>query len=233
MLVLRIQFDETYERIFGPDVGTDQAWEAVESASSVQHGAMIVISAAPDAEAARLSGQATLIVPGNLDADTVRNLCGIDGAMLFDPAGVCHAIAVILDGVATPEGDPARGARFNSAVRYLGTTEHKTMVCIVSEDGTIDVLPDFHPRIRHAEIIEALDELRRLSGAHQDGETFHNAWQKVESLAFYMNRAECDEANQLYESEQQARLAAGGFAIRGLRLEPNPAMDGSFFLADG
>jgi hypothetical protein len=59
-------------------------------------------------EAARLSAQATLIEPALLSPELLRQATGIDGAVLFDPDGTCHALGVILDGTATAkETDPA------------------------------------------------------------------------------------------------------------------------------
>jgi hypothetical protein len=34
------------------------------------------------------------------------------GGVLIDPNGTCYAIGVILDGIATTKGDPARGSRY-------------------------------------------------------------------------------------------------------------------------
>ena len=48
---------------------------------------------------------------------------------------------VILDGQATTHGDPARGARFNSAVRYVTSAAGKALAVVVSENGFFDVLP--------------------------------------------------------------------------------------------
>ena len=67
-------------------------------------------------------------------------LTAIDGALLVDPDGTCTAIGVILDGRATRGGDPARGARFNSAVRYVEGADHPCLAMVVSEEGTVDVI---------------------------------------------------------------------------------------------
>ena len=65
----------------------------------------------------------------------------VDGAILVDPTGTCHAVGVILDGYASGKGDSSRGARFNSAVRYHETQSGECLVIIVSEDGMIDLIP--------------------------------------------------------------------------------------------
>lgn len=71
--------------------------------------------------------------------DMLRKLTSVDGALLVDNTGKCHAYGVILDGKAKKGGDTGRGSRFNSAVNY--TSSHKGSFAIVlSEDGMIDIL---------------------------------------------------------------------------------------------
>jgi hypothetical protein len=102
---------------------------------------MLVVSSEAAAEAARLASQALLVEGVALSPALVRQVTSIDGAVLVDPGGVVIAIGVILDGTASGDGDRARGARYNSAVRYLATAPRSTMIVLVSEDGTLDLLP--------------------------------------------------------------------------------------------
>ena len=60
-----------------------------------------------------------------LNDSLIRNVTSIDGAVLLDSHGVCHSIGVILDGIATNKGTSARGARYNSAVRYVDGNKKK------------------------------------------------------------------------------------------------------------
>ena len=85
------------------------------------------------------AGQGTAIVPRALEPDVLQAATGIGGAILLDPGGVCHAIGVILDGVATAGGARARGSRFNSAANYV-RGRHGTLAVVVSDDGSVDVL---------------------------------------------------------------------------------------------
>jgi hypothetical protein len=39
---------------------------------------------------------------------------------------------VILDGLATPDGNPARGARFNSALRYVAAPKKGSVAIVIS-----------------------------------------------------------------------------------------------------
>lgn len=114
----------------------------VEKAAKEVHGTMLLISEKASDEADRLKKQSTPLVPCKLTPDLLDHLTSIDGAVLLGTDGVCHAIGVILDGLAVEDGDPARGARFNSALRYIGTRKEACMAIVVSEDGGVDMVPD-------------------------------------------------------------------------------------------
>jgi DNA integrity scanning protein DisA with diadenylate cyclase activity len=71
----------------------------------------------------------------------LRLVTNIDGAVLIEPSGMCHAIGAILDGLATEKGDSSRGSRYNSALRYVNSSKYPVLAVVVSEDGWIDLLP--------------------------------------------------------------------------------------------
>ena len=80
----------------------------------------------------------------------ITRVTSIDGALLIDRSGICHAIGVILDGLASPKGTPSRGARFNSAIRYVESAKSantEVLAIVVSEDGSVDVLPDLPAQV--------------------------------------------------------------------------------------
>lgn len=135
--------------------------DIVERAQTQKHGTSIIISSSAKVEAERLSkvGRGTLIEPMDLhdNLDLVQQLTSIDGAIFLDPDGICYAIGVIVDGIATVEGSKARGARYNSILTYVAWQRNKViqyrnpdlevtdaqgknscMAVIISEDGTID-----------------------------------------------------------------------------------------------
>jgi hypothetical protein len=115
-------------------------WELASEAARQKHGTLLVISEGAAAEATRLEKQGICIEPVRLAPELVQSITSIDGALLIDPNGVCHAIGVILDGLASPHGTAARGARYNSAVRYVETSQYGCLAVVISEDGTIDML---------------------------------------------------------------------------------------------
>jgi hypothetical protein len=115
-------------------------WNIAIQAAHQRRGTMVVISARAAEEAARLGPQAIRLVPVLLTPDRVPMLTAIDGAVLVDPDGHCHAVGVILDGRASRRGDPARGARFNSAVRYVDAAGHPCVAIVISEEGGVDLI---------------------------------------------------------------------------------------------
>ena len=126
-----------------------QLLSITHTAAQARHGTMLVISEEAGEEADRLASEGTTVAPFLLTSAIVRQVSSIDGAILIDTAGRCHAIGTILDGEATQQGNPARGARFNSAVRYIANSSKAgpCVAVVVSEDGDVEVLsrpPDFH-----------------------------------------------------------------------------------------
>jgi len=139
---LEARFKRHVSRLF-PEVEPgplEALWQLVRAASDAGRGAIVVIAAEARAEAERLEQGSTRIEPLLMMPSMMRRVCGIDGAVLLDTGSTCHAIGVILDGVASVRGDPARGARFNSAVRYVRSVQHPCLVAVVSEDGGTDLL---------------------------------------------------------------------------------------------
>ncbi len=116
-------------------------WDLTETASRTEGGTILVFHPDAAGEARRLSAQAQLVEAEVLGPRAVEAITTIDGAVLLDPSGRCHAIGVILDGVASDAGDPGRGARYNSAVRYHQGPGADALVVVVSEDGMIDLVP--------------------------------------------------------------------------------------------
>jgi hypothetical protein len=230
--VERGRFEDLCLRIFG-ECKTDALWKLATASADASHGTMLVISADASAEVDRLQHQALAISPTSLSVGLARQFTDIDGALLVDPAGRCHAAGLLLDGIATDHGDRSRGARYNSAVRYLSMPSRgPTVILLVSEDKMINLLPDTPPRIRRYQITQSLDALRKAAATEPlDAEAFYNAYRKVEANAFYLTPGQVAEVNTLMENHWQRRTGAGD-SVRVIEkpLRPNPEMDDSFFL---
>lgn len=117
--------------------------EIIEGAVNQSHGTMVVFAENAEGEASRLAMSGILINPTKVSEELVVAATSIDGAMICDERGICYAIGVILDGEAFDIGDPSRGARYNSALRYRNQQKRngkKTFVVVVSEDKYINCI---------------------------------------------------------------------------------------------
>ena len=116
----------------------ERLWEAVSAVVAADCGSTVVVSGGAADEARRLSPQGTPVAPRLLAPEVLEAATGIGGAILLDPSGICHAIGVILDGVATRHGNPSRGSRFHSAANYVAGRPG-TVAVVVSDDGPVDL----------------------------------------------------------------------------------------------
>lgn len=118
----------------------ERLWDIVSVAARQRKGTMVVITSGAREESGRLENQCTRIEPVVPTPGLMRQLTAIDGAVILDPHGRCHAVGAILDGAASRDENPARGARYNSAVRYTRSTPYAELAIVVSEDGTVDLI---------------------------------------------------------------------------------------------
>ncbi|MGO4785182.1 diadenylate cyclase [Cryobacterium sp. W22_MBD10_FK3] len=230
------RFLDTVDRIYGP-MGDPQAlWDLTLTAAKQQHGTMLVIHKDAASEAVRLAPQALAIEPRRLESDALSSLSSIDGAILVSPDAQCHAVGVILDGTAIPgTGDAARGARYNSAVRYHHATQPGTcMIVIVSEDGMINLLPYLARRVRRSEIVRAVQELEDSTLGEVDFERVGRLDRHMNALAFYLSSEQCGTVNRARERVEVARERSSSSFIKiGYQeLMPDPTMDDSYFLPE-
>ncbi len=134
------------------------AQRALKLAREQRKGTVVILGskAVMERETTRLCGKRmcrgiSFVPPATLfdcdvpEPEQLRHLTAIDGALLVDFDGNCHACGVILDGEATTEGDMSRGARYNSTRNYLHILQEKEknspiLAIIASEDGIVDLL---------------------------------------------------------------------------------------------
>ncbi|WP_246805183.1 DNA integrity scanning protein DisA nucleotide-binding domain protein [Desulfosarcina cetonica] len=112
----------------------------VHQAEDQKHGATLVLDLEPAAIA--ISGQ-SFDRPLDLREPDILNLAKsllkVDGALHIGADLKLHAFACLLDGRTIPSENRARGARYNSALRF--TAEHdKVIVVVVSSDRPVSVI---------------------------------------------------------------------------------------------
>lgn len=217
-------------RVFGQSTELDAAriWDLVRGALEQKHGTLLVVSEHAAEEAERLAAQATPVKPISLSDALIRRVTGIDGAVLVDVTGRCHAIGVILDGVAVPDGDPARGARFNSAKRYVANATAKTVALVVSEDGHVNALPVLRPLVRRSEVERHVAALR--SFADDPLSDWHRERNWLDGHRFYLNAEQCAQVNEdLKKLEARVQSEVGAIWMVVALFKPDPEMNDSFF----
>jgi DNA integrity scanning protein DisA with diadenylate cyclase activity len=111
-------------------------------------GTIIIISENAKSETDRLKSQAFRVEAKEMTPSIVKEITSIDGAVLIDTNCNCHGIGVILDGMATNNGDTSRGARYNSAIRYVETIKNREnysdcLAIVISEDGYVDIISKY------------------------------------------------------------------------------------------
>ena len=198
----REKFFSSLKRLFA---GIDRArlntlWEMTMEATKQKHGTILAISSEAEQEAIRLSSQSFKIKPIKITKELINQITSIDGAVLIDINCTCHAIGVILDGIATDNGDSSRGARYNSAVRYYEYMEKKaqTVLVVISEDGTIDLIPDLKPQIKHSIISRHIRSLEKLSETDKFlRKSFNRLMEFFQEHDFYLSDKECNTVNKL------------------------------------
>lgn len=115
------------------------------------HGTMLVIMPPEDAkdEAARLGNRNYGFAENSprVLTNELNRLNAIDGCVIIDTDGKIHGIGMILDGLSVESGEPARGARYNSAKKYkyhdpesVSKASGQVMIVVVSEDGSVDII---------------------------------------------------------------------------------------------
>lgn len=180
----------------------DALWKVVKNAARQKHGTMIIISSAAAEEADRLEEQSTVFKkPVSLNEMTLLMLTSIDGAVLVDPTGTCHAAGVILDGNAVKgKGTRSRGARFNSAIRYIHCAEKNSecLAVVISEDGTINLVPDLRKMIRRSEINERMEKLHAAVAPKMvNAKEYYKSLDWLDAHRFYLSQDISDKINEI------------------------------------
>jgi hypothetical protein len=114
----------------------------VHNAETAKHGCTLVVDLSQSPIA--ISGQ-TLDPPIDLEqerfVDLARSLAKVDGALHICADLKLHAFACLLDGTAIAVENRARGARFNSALRF-SAVHPDIFVVVVSSDRPVSVIQE-------------------------------------------------------------------------------------------
>jgi hypothetical protein len=220
------QFISNYLRLFKSASAKDanNAWSLFEACMSLEHGAMLVVSEDAETEADRLKDQGTPVEPVLMTLDLLHRVSGIDGSILLDPVGRCFAIGVILDGTATGDCSPARGSRYNSALRYVGVAPVARMAIVVSEDKTVDLVPLLRPPIPRQEIDARIQSFEKAST-----EDYHTDQNWLHERRFYIREPEAKRINAVLDRLSKVPREVGEIRYLVAPFEPSLEVDDSYF----
>ncbi|WP_200890766.1 DNA integrity scanning protein DisA nucleotide-binding domain protein [Pedobacter lusitanus] len=234
----REKFYSSLKRVFqGIDKSRLNAlWEVTMEATKQKHGTILAISSEASGEALRLNSQCFKIKPMRINKDIIHQITSIDGAVLIDIDCTCHAIGVILDGVASANGDSSRGARYNSAIRYYEHMINKaqTILVVISEDGLIDLIPDLKPQVKHSVIVSHIRELTSLSQSDKYlRKNFNRLMEFFQEHDFYLSPKECGTVNRLRRIvEFKYKDSEDGVRMIWNNLVPNADMNIGYYVRE-
>lgn len=209
--------------------------DLVRAACTEPHGTMLVITDAAESEVTRLTKQATPIIPCPATVELLQHLTPIDGALILSPDGQCYAIGAILDGMASPDGDPSRGARYNSALRYQRSSQDACLIVVISEDGSVDVIPDMRPAISRRLLESKIDEILQIRQSERIVRAdFAELDYWIREHSFYLSTAQCELLNEALQEIDDRIHAESGSSVRisFSPLRPNAAMDEALYFVD-
>ena len=218
---------DTYCRLF-PSAGRNDAdlfIELINIAIEQRHGSMLIVAQDAACEASRLQSQGTKIDPIRLTPDLFVQVSSIDGAVIVDPQGFCHAIGVILDGPVRRGCTPSRGSRYNSALRYVGSDSTLRLAVVVSDDQTLDIIPAPRTRIHRSIIVNVVKE---LEGATSDN--YHKAINWLDQHRFYVDEELCSRVNAALVRISKEPMEVGELRIQWPEFKQDPDFNNSYIL---
>ena len=219
------RFMDNFRRLF-PEAGEQSAarfHKVLEILLQQPRGSMLVVAEDAASEAARLEHQGTRIEPAVLSRPLLEQACRIDGTIIADPKGLCYAIGVILDGAANYECSPARGARYNSAVRYVDASQAKRLAFVISEDRTLDIIPLLRPRVSARHLSVMVDSLEKATT-----DNFHVHRSALDEHRFYLNADQCRRVNSALERLNKLVVEEGAIVWMSPEFVPDPGMNDAF-----
>ena len=121
-------------------------------------------------------------------------------------------------------GHNQRGVNFGRRSPPIGgqfSTLNNTVV--VSDDGTVDAVPLFHPKIKHSAICKALGKLESSSK-----DDYHESINWLAQHRFYLDKNQCDRINAALERIRQEPREVGEIQITWNEFVPNSDFDESY-----
>jgi hypothetical protein len=110
-------------------------------------------------------------------------------------------------------------------------TARPALAVVLSEDGTLDVLPVLRRRVRRSNLETALADLHAMVET-KDWRKWPELRGRLEALRFYFNAEQASQINTALRSLEDASLEEERFWVVVRRFQPAEAMDESYFEAE-
>lgn len=222
-VITKVRFVDNVSRQFKA-CDPERLWKLFQAVLDQECGAMLMITEDASAEAERLASQGTKIQVSPANPQLIACATRIDGSILVDPMGNCHAIGVILDGSANDACSGARGSRFNSAIRYVEGSTAARVAIVISEDRTIDIHPLLRRKIDR-NLVE--DQLVALETATIDD--FYQPRRFIDENRFYLTPPQCERANAALRRINELPTPVGRIKWTTRPLQPDPEMNDGYY----
>ena len=223
----KITFLANYTRLFPLSTKKDgiNLWNLMLIQINQGHGSMIVVAEDAEDEALRLSKQGTRIKPIPLSGALLNSVSCIDGTILLSPDGYCHAVGIILDGEATEQCTPSRGSRYNSGVRYVQPNGPKRLAIVVSDDKTIDIIPQLRKLVYRSKIEKYLAMFEASTI-----DNYHDSRNWLDKHRFYINAEQCARINRKIDYIEAHPKEVGIIHLCTEHFEVHPEMNSSYLI---
>ncbi|EQB0490344.1 hypothetical protein ACYAQ7_002537 [Vibrio alginolyticus] len=221
----KMAFLANYTRLFPQSSSEDSmnCWKLMLVQAHQGYGSMIVVAEDAESEAKRLSKQGTRIQPTRLTEQLFQCASRIDGTILLDPYGYCHAIGIILDGEATEQCTPSRGSRYNSGIRYVQSSLSRRMAIVVSDDRTVDIIPRIRKLVSRSKIDKYISIFEGSTANN-----YHDSRNWLDSHRFYINAEQCVRINKVIDRIESLTKESCGIHIVTERFQVHPEMNDSY-----
>jgi hypothetical protein len=226
-IISQERFLENYGMLFpqASQTASRALWQALRDLEGINHGSLLVVSEDAASEALRLKDQGTVIESTLLTASLLESASRIDGAILVDPEGWCHAIGVIVDGSANSLGSPSRGGRYNAALRYVLVSSPSRMAIVLSDDYTLDVIPLLLKRVSRRAVERMIDQLEVATL-----DTYHEPRSFLEAHRFYLDVEQCGRVNTAVARIHSEPRKWNTLVINTDPFKPHPGMEPIYWL---
>lgn len=229
-IISKSKFISDCYRLFKPITAEqiDNLYKLAVAATKQSNGALLIITSDAENESRRLSNQSLAIKPISLNEEMILSLTSIDGGVLIDKNGNALAHGVILDGIVSNNGDSARGSRYNSAITYYDfhSKASQLLIVVVSEDGSVDIIPNLRPQIRREEIEEVISLLEAIVKDFEH-RNYNKVMQWLQERKFYLSLEQCNRINDIKKKIEMVPIQ--NFRILYEDFKPNPDMNDSYF----